>query len=199
MLMMLPPRPAAIICAPAARASRNALVRSTSITRSQSSSLYSAAGARRMRPALLTRMSSRPNVRHDVSSTSRPDTARSPRSPVTLVARRPSRFDRAPRCRPGIGELPWTATIRARFRERDRHRRAEPGGRAGHERDLTVQPEGVETAGRGSAHGTRNSSRIGVKMSISTTSSSSIVAPCATFGGKCRTSPAPTTSCCRRS
>ena len=36
----------------------------------------------------------------------------------------------------------------------------------------------------------RNSSRIGEKMSISTTSSSSIVAPCSMCDGKCRTSPA---------
>src|SRR5258707_1496201 len=61
-----------------------------------------------MMPALFTRMSSRPSAA-TVSSTSRPDTARSPRSPVTDAARRPPAW---PRAHVFAGErvLPCTAT-----------------------------------------------------------------------------------------
>ena len=61
MLMILPPRPSASIAFAAAWARKKADLRLTSITASQSASLNSSASARRMMPALLTRMSQRPS------------------------------------------------------------------------------------------------------------------------------------------
>ena len=60
MLMILPREPCAIMRLATACERKNALLRLTSITASQSPSVNSIASARRMMPALLTRMSSRP-------------------------------------------------------------------------------------------------------------------------------------------
>src|SRR5204863_216759 len=88
----------------------------------------------------------------------------------------------------GRTRIPVYGDVGAGLRQRDRHGVSQPGRGAGDERDAAVQPKRLETGGR--RHPTRNSSRTGVKMSINTTSSSSIVAPWRTFAGKCRTSPA---------
>ena len=83
--------------------------------------------------------------------------------------------------------------VGARRRQRDRHRRrraratrrsrAPPCRRAETDRATCAIPFS-------GAAGGRKSSRIGEKMSMSTTSSSSIVAPCGMCDGKCSTSPA---------
>ena len=60
-MLMILPRPCAIMWRPAACAKKNADLRLVSITASQSSSLKSTESLRRMIPALLTRMSILPN------------------------------------------------------------------------------------------------------------------------------------------
>jgi len=76
------PEPCSIILRPAAWESRNTLVRFTSITVCQSSSVNSTAGARRIIPALLIRMSMRPSF-SKVSSTTFAGESGSAMSPTT--------------------------------------------------------------------------------------------------------------------
>ena len=62
MLMILPPRPVRSMCRAAACARKKTDFRFTFITASQSASVKSSASARRMMPALFTRMSTRAGV-----------------------------------------------------------------------------------------------------------------------------------------
>ncbi len=59
-MLMILPRPRGIMCRAASRPTRNALVRSVEMTRSQSATSSSSIGTRCWMPALLTRMSSGP-------------------------------------------------------------------------------------------------------------------------------------------
>ena len=86
---MILPEPRLSICRPACWVRRKTLVRSTSMTAFQSSSECSAAGERRMMPALLTRMSMVPKC-WTVSSTRRAQTAASPMSPTRAADLTPS-------------------------------------------------------------------------------------------------------------
>src|SRR5687768_17258197 len=88
-MLMILPRPAAIIFLPTACDRKKALLRLTSITSSQSCSLKSTASARRIRPALLTRMSMAPSPA-TVSSTMRAIGSRVDRSARSARKRRPS-------------------------------------------------------------------------------------------------------------
>src|SRR5690606_4018400 len=88
MLMILPP-PWAMKWRPAACDRKKADLMLTFITSSQSCSLKSTASARRIRPALLTRMSSLPSC-DTVSSTSRPTGSIETRLASRLRKRRPS-------------------------------------------------------------------------------------------------------------
>src|SRR5450759_3762106 len=78
-MLMILPCPCATMRAPAARHRRNTAVRLISSTSSQSRSSWSVAGARRMIPALFTRMSTLP-IASTASVTRRIDSARSDRS-----------------------------------------------------------------------------------------------------------------------
>src|SRR5208337_294408 len=88
-MLMIFPEPCLSMCRPACCVRRKTLVRFTSITASQSSSEYSAAGARRIMPALLTRISIVPKCR-TASSTRRAQTAASPTSPTSAIAFAPA-------------------------------------------------------------------------------------------------------------
>src|ERR1017187_3677411 len=83
------PRPRGSMCAPAARESRNTAVRLISITASQSSSECSTAGARRMMPALFTRISTAP-IAATASSITRSACARELRSAARQCVRTPA-------------------------------------------------------------------------------------------------------------
>ena len=88
-MLMILPEPCLSMCRPACCIRRKTLVRFTSITASQSSSEYSAAGARRIMPALLTRISIAPKC-PTVSSTSRAQTSGKPTSPTSATAFAPA-------------------------------------------------------------------------------------------------------------
>jgi hypothetical protein len=86
-MLMILPLPRSSICAPAARHRRNALVRLTAMTSSQSASEYSTAAVRRMIPALLTRMSIGASSAAVAASTRRAAAAGDARSATTVAVR----------------------------------------------------------------------------------------------------------------
>ena len=159
------------------------------MTASQNSSLCSSAGCRRMMPALLTRMSTRPYTAR-ASAARRAGTAGSPRSAANVAARRPSRSiaARCPReaSRRGARRLhrPRPGRVPCRHRDHATRRSPAPPCRPARTDRRSSGP------GRRVTAPARKSSRGGLKMSTSTTGSSSIVAPCAMPDGKNRTSPA---------
>ena len=141
MLMILPP-PAASMCRPAARHSRNTLERFTSITASQSASPYAAASARRMMPALLTRISSRPK-RSRTPGTSVSAASRCRRSATRHAVRTPhSDASAAAATSAGSCRARVQRDVGAGLRERARHRRAEPARGAGDERHASGEVKG---------------------------------------------------------
>ena len=144
--MILPPRPACTSARATACARKNGTLRFTSITASQSSSLKVSASSRRMMPALLTRISTRPasldGLRDDV------------RGFVAALQVRVHRVELA--ARGGDAALGIRGAgardaddVGARLRQRDRDALPEPGVGAGDERDLAVQRERGERAARG--------------------------------------------------
>src|SRR5215467_13569086 len=82
-----------------------------------------------------------------------------------------------------------TGNLRTRFSQRKRDGGAQPGRCTGNQSDTVLQFELIENQ-ICVICGFRKSSRRGEKISIKTTSSSIIVAPCQQFDGKCSTSPA---------
>ncbi len=108
MLIIFPP-PRLIMWRPASWAIRKTLERFTSITVAQSSAEYSVAAARRIVPALLTRISSWPKC-SIVFSINRRGVSLSPRSPVKEKAFRPALVTAA-QLASGACVLPWQATF----------------------------------------------------------------------------------------
>ena len=146
MLMIFPPSPRSIIWRPAARQRRNALDRLTAITSSQNASLCSAAGWRRMMPALLTTMSMRPK-RSTVSATSRPAEAvsrqiRGEQFRATAASLRDEFGGGCRRRRAGVQR-----DLRAGTGQRQRHGGAKAAGCARDQRHLAVEPEQIEGGG----------------------------------------------------
>ena len=107
-----PPRPRSIILRPSSRVSRNGAVRFTSITASQSSSECSAAGARRMVPALLTSTSTASPSASSRSTRAR-SAAREPRSQRWAAKRRPRPRTSAPTSPPSDSSEALTPTMSA--------------------------------------------------------------------------------------
>ena len=138
MLMILPP-PFAMKCLPAAWHMKNADLMFTFITSSQSCSLKSTASARRIRPALLTRMSRRPKTGDRVSSTMR--TNRLDRDQVGLDVDEAA-AERA-HLRGGLlgRHDAGDRDIRTRLGKRQRDALAQAGVAAGDQRDLAGQIE----------------------------------------------------------
>ena len=129
---------------PAARARRKRAVRSTSITACQSSSAVSAAGARRMMPALLTRMSRPPSAIHSAARRAPPALAGSARSATSGTARRPCARTRA-QVASGEVAFPWRGHVRARLGQAGRDGGPQPARGARDQRRLAFE--------RGEPHG----------------------------------------------
>ena len=140
---MMRPLPCASIRRPAACERWNTESRLTASTSSQSAAACSAAGARRMVPALLTRMSMRPSASTASSiapcSSSAVAVAKSRRMACT---RRPS----ASIGRDGLGRVAAVdqRDIRAGLGEREGGALTESAAGAGDDGDAAVEPEGVE-------------------------------------------------------
>ena len=141
------PRPRASMCLPAARHRRNTAVRFTSSTAAQSSSEKSTAGARRIMPALLTRMSIAPSSR-TVASTS----AVGGRGVAQVAAQHARRAARACGSRAAVvvGHVlvAVAGDVGAGLGERARDRRADAGARAGDQRGETVETKRIHEQGR---------------------------------------------------
>ena len=136
MLTIAPPAPRAKAARAKAWDRKNTALRLTSITSSQSASVKSTASARRMMPALLTRMSSGPSGRERLRRRRRVVEGEPEWPPLQplggdqlerLVERRPPGGDHLG---PGAGEA-------------ERDRLADAGVGAGDERDLAVEAEGI--------------------------------------------------------
>ena len=167
------------------------------MTASHSSSECCTAAWRRMMPALLTRTSMRPNA-SSAPATSASAAARSARSAVNTSVRRPDvaamrwAVDFAGcsllcNATSAPAEASAMATAAPRPREAPVTSATWPSSR----KPLVTVDEGVlaTTTGARSPR-PKKSSRGGEKMSINTTSSSSIVAPCGVLDGNSSRSPA---------
>ena len=136
MLTIAPPAPRAKAARAKAWQRKNTAFRFTSITSSQSASVKSTASARRMIPALLTRMSSGPTVSSVCAAAAGSSSASwngRPLSPSAAIRSRVWSSERPPggdHLGPGAGEA-------------ERDRLADAGVGAGDERDLAVETEGV--------------------------------------------------------